>query len=72
MVKEKHETLMKNDRKALISEEKLEDEVNGYCSRDWETSFGAIVNLEVHIDRKGEFNPKHFSPYERGSGGWRT
>lgn len=69
-VKENLETIMKAEIKQYMENETKErhNSRNGYYTRDLETKYGHIEDLEVPRDRKGSFQTQVFQPYQRRDG----
>lgn len=75
MIKNMIETLLKAELTEFLNYEKYEykgrnsgNSRNGFYSRDYDTKYGRIENLQIPRDRNGEFKQKLIEPYKRRDG----
>ncbi|MFB4166327.1 IS256 family transposase, partial [Alteribacillus sp. JSM 102045] len=66
-VKEKLETIMKEERESFFKNEhpELKNQKNGTYTRQLDTKYGRIEDLQVPRDRDNAFHTEVFSPYQR-------
>lgn len=66
-VKEKLETIMKEERESFFENEhpELKNQKNGNYTRQLDTKYGRIEDLQVPRDRDNAFHTEVFSPYQR-------
>jgi putative transposase len=66
-VKEKLETIMQEERESFFANEhpELKNQKNGNYTRQLDTKYGRIEDLQVPRDRDNAFHTEVFSPYQR-------
>lgn len=75
MIKDMVETLLKAELSEFLNYDKYEykgrnsgNSRNGYYSRDYDTKYGKIEDIQIPRDRNGEFEQKLIEPYKRRDG----